>query len=729
MQNRPVAILLVNSENFLNWSTGQHLEACGYHVVKTMGGPAAIRFACEGNEPIDLILIDLNLGGPCDTAETARSILDRRDLPILFLAGCNTADMLEKTGHIDHYGYVDIQSDAAVVEASIRAACRLFNAGKTVDNKRDLAGNGKAVDLLELAGHSIDKITDSVFWLDCRGALVYVNEAACRNLGYSRSDLMGKTVFDIDPGLTEAAWPQRWSLLRGLKTRIIESEHLTKDGRRIPVELTLNFMEFCGVHYNCAIARNISERKRAEQQLQDIQSDLEMILRTAPLRIWKKTVTGVYTHANKYFCDSLGMPEHAVVGHNTRELFPKNLAEAYEIGDQHILLTDQPVLGVEGRFRRRSGELGWCLTDKIPYHDGEGNIAGTIGFSVDITERKQSELTLKETKEYLEKLIEHASAPIIVWNYRYCIVRFNNAFQGLTGLAPDAVIGQSLSMLFPEAERDRIMDLISSNTGRTLEAVEIPILNHQTGQVRTVLWNSAFIFADDGQTIDATIAQGIDITERIAAGQQVRRLLKEKETILKEVQHRIKNNMHTMRSLLRLQCASCKHPEVTSILYDCIARLDAMMILYDQLYRAEQTGSLSLDSYLGPLARQVVSIFPMSEYVSIETRIDHIQLEEKVLSAIGIIFNELVTNSMKHAFIKPSGNLIRISGHRQGDLVVLEYADNGVGLSASISFETSTGFGMQLVKMLVEQLDGTIAIDRSRPTRILIELPCPIDDP
>ena len=132
----------------------------------------------------------------------------------------------------------------------------------------------------------------------------------------------------------------------------------------------------------------------------------------------------------------------------------------------------------------------------------------------EIAEHKRTEEALRETTNYLQNLIDYANAPIIVWDPALKITRFNHAFEHLTGRTADEVIGQELRILFPEASRDESLSKIARTVdGEYWESVEIPILC-KDGNVRLVLWNSANIYAEDGKTLSATIAQGIDITER-----------------------------------------------------------------------------------------------------------------------------------------------------------------------------------------------------------------------
>jgi PAS domain S-box-containing protein len=138
--------------------------------------------------------------------------------------------------------------------------------------------------------------------------------------------------------------------------------------------------------------------------------------------------------------------------------------------------------------------------------------------------RKRAEETLRETRGYLENLINYANAPIIVWDTEFRITRFNRAFEHLTGYTANEVVGQELSRLFPEASRDESLSKIEQTlSGEYWKSVEIPILR-KDGGIQVALWNSANIYSEDGKTLLATIAQGTDITERKKAEEKIKHL-------------------------------------------------------------------------------------------------------------------------------------------------------------------------------------------------------------
>ena len=169
----------------------------------------------------------------------------------------------------------------------------------------------------------------------------------------------------------------------------------------------------------------------------------------------------------------------------------------------------------EGWRVRKDGSRFWADIVITALRDEAGHLKGFTKIVRDITERKQAEEALRETRDYLDNLFNYANAPIIVWDPQFQITRFNAAFEHLTGRQAKEVLGREIDILFPPESRDESLAHIRRTTSekQRWEVVEIPIL-HRNGSVRTVLWNSANVLASDHKTVVATIAQGQDITER-----------------------------------------------------------------------------------------------------------------------------------------------------------------------------------------------------------------------
>jgi two-component sensor histidine kinase len=236
-------------------------------------------------------------------------------------------------------------------------------------------------------------------------------------------------------------------------------------------------------------------------------------------------------------------------------------------------------------------------------------------------------------------------------------------------------------------------------------------------------WESATIspIFDENGVIEQFAAVKEDITERKEAEKKIQNLLTEKELILQEVHHRIKNNMNTIKGLLYLQAIEMKDTAAAGALHEAENRVQSMMILYDKLYSSHDYQEMSINSYLGPLIDEILVNFANHSIVKVEKDIANFTLDANVVFPLGIIVNELLTNIMKYAFIGRESGIITVSAKKNESTVTISLGDNGKGIPESINFDSSTGFGLNLVGMLTSQIGGNIKIERGDGTKFVLE--------
>jgi two-component sensor histidine kinase len=210
------------------------------------------------------------------------------------------------------------------------------------------------------------------------------------------------------------------------------------------------------------------------------------------------------------------------------------------------------------------------------------------------------------------------------------------------------------------------------------------------------------------------------VVEQKQAEDRIVSLLAEKDIILKEVHHRIKNNMGTVHGLLLLQAESTTVPAAAAVLRDAGNRVQSMMLLYDRLYRSEHYGDLALRDFFKGLLNQIVGNFPHGDRVRIVERVGDFHLPAQKMQPLGIIINELITNIMKYAFVGRSAGQISVSASQEGQRVTIVIQDDGIGIPESVDIENSTGFGMTLIDLLTTQLNGTIRFERVDGTRVTL---------
>jgi two-component sensor histidine kinase len=224
----------------------------------------------------------------------------------------------------------------------------------------------------------------------------------------------------------------------------------------------------------------------------------------------------------------------------------------------------------------------------------------------------------------------------------------------------------------------------------------------------------------DGAII-GTFGISRDITERKRDEERIKSLLLEKETTLKEVHHRIKNNMTAISSLLALQASTLSESEAIKALEDAGGRVQSMMVLYEKLYESSNFMEVSAKGYLSALVDQIIENFPNGGSIRTEKDIEEFVLDSKVLNHLGLIVNELLTNIMKYAFAGAESGRIALSASSEGNRVTIRVRDNGKGMPEGVDFTDSPGFGLMLIAQLTKQLHGSIRIGRGTGTEIVLE--------
>lgn len=179
--------------------------------------------------------------------------------------------------------------------------------------------------------------------------------------------------------------------------------------------------------------------------------------------------------------------------------------------------------------------------------------------------------------------------------------------------------------------------------------------------------------------------------------------------------------MNTVSSLLSLQALALTEPLSMIALNDAKNRVQSMGVLYDKLYQSSDYSTVSIKEYITALVDDIICSFSDNDNVDKKIMIQDFVLDAKHLQPLGIILNELLTNIMKYAFKGRDRGLITVYATNSNRHVVISVKDDGLGMPESITFENSTGFGLQLVKALTQQLYGTIRIERGYGTKVVLE--------
>ncbi|MDH4186720.1 MAG: PAS domain S-box protein, partial [Nitrospira sp.] len=379
----------------------------------------------------------------------------------------------------------------------------------------DITARMHAEEQLRLTQVTMDRLSEAIFWIDRSANICYVNESACRMLGYSQEELLALSVPDIDPHFPADAWPSHWAELRQRGNFTFESAHRTKSGSLFQTEVTVNYLEFQGKEFNCAIMRDVTERKRAEQALQDNRELLNSILDSTPSAVFALDRQQRFTLLNNVTAQILDLSKDEILGKTLYDVLPQDLANRLQLANSHILASGTSQFTEEFFSGKDTHLPRHVLSSKFPLRDAQGNIVGLGNVSTDVTEYKQAERALAESEERFRILFEQAAvgvAQIDAATGRF--VRVNRKFCDITGY------GQAKMLTFDTRElthqddwevlQQHLRQLMSGDVREFMLEQRFLCINGTVAWVKLVvspMWQP-------GATPDFVIVVAQDITER-----------------------------------------------------------------------------------------------------------------------------------------------------------------------------------------------------------------------
>jgi PAS domain S-box-containing protein len=467
------------------------------------------------------------------------------------------------------------------------------------------------------------------------------------------------------------------------------------------------------------------EHKKTEDALFESERHLRSILET--------------TNAGYFFIDKDGILQDVNTAwlrlyryDSKEEIIGKHFTIVQKIDDkqkaielvEHIMEGDEKYL--LGEFSRK------CRDDTIGYHTysanpviHSGKVIGIEGFIIDTTERKLAEDALLESekkfRELFNTLTEGVALHKIIYDTNgkpidYEIIDVNPAYTFHTGIKRDDVLGKKASVIYMTGDPP-YFDIYSkvAQTGEPakFETYFSPLEKY---------FNISVFSQGNGKF--ATVFE--DITERKLADEILKKSLKEKEILMLEIHHRVKNSLNVILSLLKYQEYNTLDNDLKNILKKIENRIYSIALIHGLLYKSKNIAAINFNEYIKNLTEYLIQSFGLNHnIISLDFKIDEYELNIDKIKTLGLIINELITNSLKYAFKEKNDpqNSIKISIGLIDNNYILTYSDNGKGLPENFDLKQNTTSGMYLVKILCEEIDGKLTINNKNAFELSIVFP------
>ncbi len=358
----------------------------------------------------------------------------------------------------------------------------------------------------------------------------------------------------------------------------------------------------------------------------------------------------------------------------------------------------------EYRVERPNGSIRWIHDRAFPVRDQSGKIDRIVGIAEDITKQKKTEERLRAATVMLSSLINHLHSGVMVEDDARKITHVNQAFNDIFGVptAPDSLFGVDSRLLFIQTAQfaERIEQVIKVGT---------PVLGEELEwQGRIFLRNYVPLSIDENNHYH--LWQYQDVTNSRHAEEQIKASLKEKEVLLKEIHHRVKNNLQIISSLLNLQSAEIEDPKASQKFRESQDRVRAMALIHERLYQSSDLAKIDFSGYVRSLTGHLLRSYKVNaNAIRLNLDVDSVPMNLDVAIPCGLIINELVSNAFKYAFPQGEGGEIKVYFAENGDRKLkLIVQDNGIGFPENANPEGSDSLGLKLVRSLTEQLGGAV---------------------
>jgi PAS domain S-box-containing protein len=466
------------------------------------------------------------------------------------------------------------------------------------------------------------------------------------------------------------------------------------------------------------VTRDLTEGRLSEQKYRAVVEDQTEV-------VCRFRIDGTIIFVNEVYCRMFGKSADELLGTRWCPLAHPDDVSGIE-ARLRTLTPNSPLVRIENRVFDAEGRVRWMEFVNRGFFSVLGEVLEVQSVGRDITERILAEEELRNSEERMRLAMEGAQISTWDWDISTGKVIWSNNLESYLGLSAGTFGGtfEAFSRLVHPDDRKKIDDALKDALNeRKLYEIEFRMIRPD-GSIRWSSTKGRAIYDMHGRAV-RMLGVDVDITTRKQAEDAVRKAIAERETLLKEVHHRVKNNLQVICSLLYLQSQHVQDRNSVQLFRESQSRVRAMALVHERLYRSKDFVSLDMGEYVENLANELFRSY-QRDFQDIRLVVDVKRIHLTIDAAVpcGLLLNELVSNCLKHAFqAKTKGSIkIELAPTDSGE-AFLSVSDDGVGLPVGIDPCAAETFGMQLILALVDQLHGRLEIDRKSGTSLRIFFP------
>ncbi|WP_340104537.1 PAS domain S-box protein [Rhodohalobacter sp. 8-1] len=557
------------------------------------------------------------------------------------------------------------------------------------------------------------KTTDSVIITDAEERITWVNDAFTKLSGYSLDECKGQVPGDFLQGPKTNSGAKR-RLKKGIEKKVSVDEvilNYSKDGKSYWLEINIDpiFNENGECTHFIAIQRNVTEKVEREEKLRKTVERYDTVSKATSDTIWDFDLSEDKMHYNNNIYTMFGYKFEEVshlaswwrskIHPNDQLYISQELRNAISFGKDRFQM--------EYRFRCADGSYKHIYDRAFLIKGENGDPVRMIGAMQDITKMVEEQ----EQMKLLQSVITNTNESVVITEAETMdqsggkIVYVNDAFTSMTGYSEEEVLGQTTDFLLGPKSDPELCNQLRSSLG-SQKASEIEFINYKKcGEEFWVHTSGVPVENRDG-VCSCWVFISRDITDQKEQEEKILSSLKEKETLLAEIHHRVKNNLAVVSSLMELQVMYSNDNELQGQLMSSVMRIKSMATIHEQLYQSNSFSKLQFSDGLKRLVNSVVGTLQSDVEIMLTYDLDDVELSINQGIPCSLLVNEIITNILKHSYKGRASGNINICLRDSGEAIHLEIEDDGNGLPDGFEEMDTTSMGIQLIDLLTQQLKG-----------------------